>query len=105
MIAPAVVKAGNGWPLDAHLEATEIEPFVEWLRLDRELGGQGMDRGRARQTASPLRAMLKERSADELARIRNDELHLHVKYVNRTAATRKMGHAAHRLFLLYRGIA
>ena len=99
LVAPGHTSPG----LDPHVEATVIEPFIAWLQLDREHGGAGMDRGRARQTASPLRQLLRERPADELARIPPEDLWKYSAHANRTKATGKSSRSTLRFFRESRG--
>lgn len=93
------VIAGNYRQLDASIEAV-VEPFIAWCAASER-----MSRDRARQMGSPLRLLLAERSADDLARIRTEDLHRYSAYVNRTKTTGKLGRQAHRLWRKYRGVA
>ncbi len=86
--------------LDPILEATVIEPFVEWLTRT-----QRKDRSWARQSAKPLRQLLKERPEDELLRVQPEVLGDVSAWAGATKANAKAGRLALRLYRIYRGVA
>lgn len=85
--------------LDPHLEATVIEPFIEWM-----VATQRKERSWARQCASPLRQLLREWDEETLVTIDPDQLHLWSDYSTRTPATGKASRHVLRLFREYRGV-
>jgi hypothetical protein len=95
---PVAVDRCHPW-IDPVLEATVIEPFVEWL-----IATQRKYRAWARQTAMPLRQLLREMDEARLLAVRTEELHLWSEWITLTRARGKMGRRAHRLFRQYRGI-
>jgi hypothetical protein len=86
--------------LDPHFEATIIEPFVAWLETTQRKGTPW-----ARQCASPLRQLLRERPEEELLRIPAETLADVSAWAGRSKANGKYGRRSLRLFREWRGLS